>query len=59
LYASPDIVRVITSRRMNWTGNVARMGEMRNTYSIFVGKSKGKRPLGRQERIILRRILGK
>ena len=29
LYCSPDIVRVITSRRMRWAGHVARMGEER------------------------------
>ena len=27
LYCSPNIVRVITSRRMNWAGHVARIGE--------------------------------
>ena len=27
LYSSPNIVRVIKSRRMRWTGHVARMGE--------------------------------
>jgi len=29
LYCSPNIVRVITSRRMRWAGHVARMGEER------------------------------
>jgi len=47
LYASPNIIRVIKSRRMRWTGHVARMGQMRNTCNIFVGKPEGKRPLGR------------
>jgi hypothetical protein len=28
-------------------GYVARMGDMRNAYSIFVGKPEMKRPLGR------------
>jgi hypothetical protein len=28
LYSSPNIVRVIKSRRMRWAGHVARMGEM-------------------------------
>jgi hypothetical protein len=27
LYSSPNIIRVIKSRRMRWTGQVARMGE--------------------------------
>jgi hypothetical protein len=29
LYSSPNIVRVIKSRRMRWAGHVARMGERR------------------------------
>jgi hypothetical protein len=29
-YSSPDTLRIIKSRRMRWTGHVARMGEMRN-----------------------------
>ena len=29
LYSSPNIVRVIKSRRMRWDGHVARMGEER------------------------------
>ena len=29
LYSSPNIVWVIKSRRMRWTGHVARMGEER------------------------------
>jgi hypothetical protein len=38
------------SRRMIWAGHVARMGEKRNAYRILVGKSEGKRPLGRRRR---------
>jgi hypothetical protein len=38
LYASPDIIRVIKSRRMGWVGQVARMREMRNAYYILFGK---------------------
>jgi hypothetical protein len=26
LYSSPNIIRIIKSRRMRWTGHVARMG---------------------------------
>jgi len=47
LYSSPNIVRVIKSRRMRWAGHVARMGEERGVYRVLVGKSEGKRPLGR------------
>jgi hypothetical protein len=32
---------------MRWSGHVTHMGEMRNAYSILVGKPEGKRPLGR------------
>jgi hypothetical protein len=46
LYASPNI-RMIESRRMMWMGRVARIGEMRNAYSILVGKSEGKISFGR------------
>jgi len=38
LYSSPNVVRVIKSRRMRWIGHVARMGEERLVYRVFVGK---------------------
>jgi hypothetical protein len=41
---------MIKSRRMRWEGHVARMGEKRIAYRILVGKSEGKRPLGRPRR---------
>jgi len=47
LYCSPNIVRVIKSRRMKWAGHVARMGEERGVYRVLVGKPEGRRPLGR------------
>jgi hypothetical protein len=47
LYSSPNIVRVIESRRMRWVGHVARMGEGRSAYRVLVGKPEGKRLLGR------------
>jgi hypothetical protein len=50
LYSSPSIIRVIKSRWMRWAGHVARMGEKRNAYNIFLGKPEGKRPLGRPRR---------
>jgi hypothetical protein len=46
LYSSPNIMRMIKSRRMKWAEHVARMGETRNAYRILVGKPGGKRPLG-------------
>jgi len=46
-YSSPNIVRVIKSRRMRWAGHVAHMGEERGAYRVLVGKPEGKRPLGR------------
>ena len=42
LYSSPDIVRVIKSRRMRWAGHVARMGERRGAYRVLVGETWGK-----------------
>ena len=48
--SSPNIVRVIKSRRMRWAGHVARMGEERGAYRVMVGKPEGKRPLGRPRR---------
>jgi hypothetical protein len=50
LYSSPNIVRVIKSRRMRWAGHVARMGEGRCVYRVLVGRPEGKRPLGRPRR---------
>jgi hypothetical protein len=34
LYCSPNIIKVIKSRRMRGAGHVARMGEFRSAYSI-------------------------
>jgi hypothetical protein len=50
LYSSPNIVRVIKSRRIRWAGHVARMGKGRGVYRILVGRPEGKRPLGRPRR---------
>jgi len=47
LYCSPNILRVIKSRRMRWAGHVARMGEGRCVYRVVVGKPGGTRPVGR------------
>jgi hypothetical protein len=47
LYSSPNIVRVIKSRRMRCAGHVAHIGERRGVNRVLVGRPKGKRPLGR------------
>jgi hypothetical protein len=46
-YTSPDIIRVIKSRRMRWLRHVSCMGEIRNAFKGLVGNPEGKRPLGR------------
>jgi hypothetical protein len=38
LYCSPNIVRVIKSRRMRWAGHVAPVGEKRGVYRVLVEK---------------------
>jgi hypothetical protein len=50
MYSSPNIIRVIKSRRMRWVGHVARMGEGRDAYRILVGRPEGRRLLGRPRR---------
>jgi len=46
LYCSPNIVGVIKSTRMRWARHVARIGERRGVYTVLVGKSEGRKPLG-------------
>ena len=50
LYFSPNIVWVIKSRRKRWAGHVARTEEGRGVHKVLVGKTEGKRPLGRLRR---------
>ena len=50
LYSSPNIVRVIKSRRLRWAGRVARMEEGWGVHKVLVGKHEGKKPLGRPRR---------
>jgi hypothetical protein len=47
LYFSPSINRVITSRRIRWTGHIACMGKIRETRRSSVGKPERKRQLGK------------
>ena len=45
MYRSPNIVRVIKSRRLRWAGHVARMEEGRSSFKSLTGK-----PFGRPRR---------
>jgi len=48
LYCSPNIVRMKKSRRMRWTGHVARVwGRGGACTGFWWRKPEGKRPLGR------------
>ena len=49
-YRSPNIVRVIKSRRLRWAGHVVRMEKGRSAFKNLTGKPTGKRPLGRPRR---------
>ena len=40
LYSSPNIVRLIKSRRMKWAGHVARMEEGRGVHKVLVGRPR-------------------
>ena len=50
MYCSPNIVRVIKSRRLGWAGHVLRMEDDRSTFKILIGQPIGKRPSGRPRR---------
>jgi hypothetical protein len=43
LYSSPSEIRMIKSKKMRWSGQVARMGEKRNVYRLLVRKPEGRR----------------
>ena len=43
LYRSPNIVRLIKSRRLRWAGHVARLEDGRSPFKILTGKPTGKR----------------
>ena len=47
LYCSPNIVRVIKSKRMRWAEHVIYVGERSGIHRVLVGYPEGKRPLGR------------
>jgi hypothetical protein len=39
LYSLSNILRVVKSRRMRWSGHVARVGEVRGVHRVLVGMS--------------------
>jgi hypothetical protein len=41
---------MIKSRKLRWAWHIAHIREKMNAYRILVGKSEGKRPLGRTRR---------
>jgi hypothetical protein len=47
LYSSPSIIRMMKWRRIGWAGYLARMGEKRTACRLLIGKSEGRRLLGR------------
>jgi len=44
-FSSPNVNRLIKSRRMRWAGHVTHTGERRDSYIVLVWKPKGKRPV--------------
>jgi hypothetical protein len=50
MYSLPNIIRVITSRRIKLAGHAERMEEKRGSYRVLEGKPQDKRPLGRPSR---------
>jgi len=62
LCSSPNIIRVIRSRRMKWKEHVVCMGNRRGVYRVLVGKTEGKNHLedpGIDGKIILKWIFSK
>jgi hypothetical protein len=50
VYPSPNIIRVIKSRKMRWAGHVASMEDRTGVYRGLAGRPEGRRPLGRPRR---------
>ena len=50
MYRSPNVVRVIKSRRLRWPGHIARIEEGISAFKISTGEPILKRLLGRPTR---------
>lgn len=45
MYFLPNVLEMIKTENLAWAGDIARIGEVRNTYRMLVGKHQWKRPL--------------
>jgi hypothetical protein len=62
VYSSPNIIRLLKSRRMRGAGHVTHMGEMRSAYKTLFGKPEEKGPCRRPRcrwEVMLKWVLGK
>jgi hypothetical protein len=61
LYSSPNIIQVSTSRRISWSGHVARMVKRRGAYRSVVGQVERDHleDIGVDRRIILKCVFKK
>jgi hypothetical protein len=49
LHFSPNVIRIIKTRRMGYNGNV-KFTRKKDSYTVLLGRLEGKRPLGRSRR---------
>jgi hypothetical protein len=59
VYGSPNVIRMIKSKRVRWTSQVARLRKMRFVYKILAGKTDNWEDVGVDEKIILDSLLEK
>ena len=50
MYRSPNVVKMIESKRLRWEDHRVRMKEGRTAFKILTGRPIGKKPLGRPRR---------